>query len=217
MCGAAAWALSAPMLCHFSITRKASAPHFAWMASAPSASIAAPYSMQPCSASTLATFALKCARISSRLPGLAVMTAMTWIMIDCRGRRGTSPMPLPSRAAPATSAATGGAAARGAGVAARRGGGSGHGACHAGDGIAQAAQAVRARGEIVVIVHRGSDRSAAEDGGEAPGPRLLDIEREGVRQEARELLGRLGRRLHAREVVPLRHAEILAQPLHRIL
>src|SRR5947207_13688867 len=80
MCGAAACALSASMLSHFSIARNVSSPHFFCTASALSASIAAPYSMQPCSARTAGTLARKAARISARLPGLAVMTAMTWIM-----------------------------------------------------------------------------------------------------------------------------------------
>src|SRR6185503_12114470 len=81
MCGAAAWALSASMLSHFSITRKVSSPHFFWIGSAGAASIAAPYSMQPFSARTAGTLARKCLRISSRLPGLAVSTATTWIMV----------------------------------------------------------------------------------------------------------------------------------------
>src|SRR5260221_396505 len=54
MWGAAACALSASMLSHFSITRKVSSPHFFWNGSALSASTAAPYSMQPCSARTAA-------------------------------------------------------------------------------------------------------------------------------------------------------------------
>src|SRR5262245_51583217 len=42
--------------------------------------MAAPYSMHPFSERTAGTLARKCARISSRLPGFAVMTATTWIM-----------------------------------------------------------------------------------------------------------------------------------------
>src|ERR1051326_571394 len=80
MWGAAACALSASMLSHFSITRNVSAPQRVWNASALSASTAAPYSMQPFSACTFGTLALKCSRIFGRWPGLAVMTAMTWIM-----------------------------------------------------------------------------------------------------------------------------------------
>src|SRR5262245_25300882 len=80
MCGAAAWARSASMLSHFSITRNASGPHLVWNGSAFSESTAPPYSMQPFSARTAGTLALKCLRISPRLPGLAVMTATTWIM-----------------------------------------------------------------------------------------------------------------------------------------
>src|SRR3954463_436229 len=67
------------MLSHFSTTRKVSVPHFVWNASAFSASTAAPYSMQPFSLWTFGTLARKCCRTSARLPGLAVMTAMTWI------------------------------------------------------------------------------------------------------------------------------------------
>src|SRR5437773_3229464 len=80
MCGAAACALSASMLSHFSMARNVSGPHFACNGSAFSASIAAPYSIQPISERTAGTLARKAARISARLPGLAVMTAMTWIM-----------------------------------------------------------------------------------------------------------------------------------------
>src|SRR5947208_1836249 len=80
MCGAAPCALSASMLSHFSIARNVSGPHFFWNGGAFSASIAAPYSIQPFSARTAGTLARKAVRISSRLPGLAVMTAMTWII-----------------------------------------------------------------------------------------------------------------------------------------
>src|SRR2546423_35356 len=55
MCGAAPCALSASMLSHFSIARNVSGPHFFWIAGAFSASIAAPYSIQPFSARTAAT------------------------------------------------------------------------------------------------------------------------------------------------------------------
>src|SRR5215208_2028297 len=57
MCGAAACALSASMLSHFSTTRKVSGPYLVCTASAASASTAAPYSMQPFSARTLGTLA----------------------------------------------------------------------------------------------------------------------------------------------------------------
>src|SRR5881398_2763171 len=80
MCGAAPCALSASMLSHFSIARNVSGPHFFWIGGACSASIAAPYSIQPFSARTAGTLARKALRISSRLP---VMTAMTWIMGRC--------------------------------------------------------------------------------------------------------------------------------------
>src|SRR4030081_2526045 len=80
MCGAAAWALSASMLSHFSMTRKLSEPQRGWNGKAFSASTAAPYSMQPFSARTAGQLARNACRIASRLPGLAVMTAMTWIM-----------------------------------------------------------------------------------------------------------------------------------------
>src|SRR5262249_29430555 len=82
MCGAAACACSASMLSHFSMTRRVSGPHFVWNFSAFSASTAAPYSMQPFSARTAGTLARKWRSISSRLPGLAVMTAITWIMVS---------------------------------------------------------------------------------------------------------------------------------------
>ena len=75
--GAAACALSASRLSHFSITRKLSGPHFAWIGSVVSASSAAPYSRQPFSARTAGTLARKWPRMLSRWPGLAVMTAIT--------------------------------------------------------------------------------------------------------------------------------------------
>src|SRR5258708_3157855 len=81
MWGAAACALSASMLSHFSITRKVSSPHFFWNGSALSASTAAPYSMQPCSARTAGTLARNASRIAARLPGLAGMTATTGIIL----------------------------------------------------------------------------------------------------------------------------------------
>src|SRR5487761_1448753 len=80
MWGEAACALSASGLSHFSISTKVSAPNFACMPPAPSASIAGPYSMQPASARTAGTLARNAARICSRMPGLAVMIATTWIM-----------------------------------------------------------------------------------------------------------------------------------------
>src|SRR5262245_13218876 len=82
MCGAAACALSASMLSHFSTTTNASAPYFVCTGSAGSASTAAPYSMQPFSARTAGTIWRQCFRTSSLFPGLAVMTAMTWIMLS---------------------------------------------------------------------------------------------------------------------------------------
>src|SRR5215213_8848997 len=81
MCGAAACAFSASMLSHFSMTRNVSGPHFVWNASAFSASTAAPYSIQPFSAWTFGTLARNASRIVARLPGFAVMTAITWIML----------------------------------------------------------------------------------------------------------------------------------------
>ncbi len=80
MCGAAAWALSASMLSHFSRTTKVSGPYLVCIDGAGSASIAGPYSMHPFSALTAARLARKCCRMSSRLPGLAVMTATMWII-----------------------------------------------------------------------------------------------------------------------------------------
>ena len=52
MCGAAAWALSASMLSHFSSTTKVSGPYLVCIDGAGSASIAGPYSMHPFSART---------------------------------------------------------------------------------------------------------------------------------------------------------------------
>ena len=70
------------MLSHFSMTTKVSGPNLA--NGPPSVSTVAPYSMQPFSACTAGTLALKFLRISSRLPGLAVMMATTWIMVSSR-------------------------------------------------------------------------------------------------------------------------------------
>src|SRR5437879_11008537 len=78
MCGEAAWALRWSRLSHFSTTTKVSAPYLA--PGPPSASIAGPYSMQPASAWTAGMLARKWPSTSSRLPGLAVMMAITWIM-----------------------------------------------------------------------------------------------------------------------------------------
>src|SRR6185295_8144160 len=78
MWGAAACAFSASMLSHFSTTMKASGPSLVWNGRAFSASTTGPYSMQPFSARTAARLARACLRISSRLPGLAVMRATTW-------------------------------------------------------------------------------------------------------------------------------------------
>src|SRR5271166_4697253 len=44
---------------------------------------AGPYSMQPSSAWTAGTLARNSLRIASRMPGLAVMMATTWIMDRC--------------------------------------------------------------------------------------------------------------------------------------
>src|SRR5258708_677357 len=79
MCSEGPWDLRWCMLSHCSTTTKVSAPNFA--SGPPSTSMVAPSSMQPFSACTAGTLALKFLRISSRLPGLAVMMAMTWIMI----------------------------------------------------------------------------------------------------------------------------------------
>src|SRR6478752_1286118 len=81
MCGAAECAFRASVLSHFSTTTKVSGPNLVWNEPMPSVSTVAPYSMQPFSAFTAGTLARKWPRISSRLPGLAVMTAMTWIMM----------------------------------------------------------------------------------------------------------------------------------------
>src|SRR5437763_10684711 len=79
MCGDAACAFRASRLSHFSITTKVSDPYLA--PGPPSASVAGPYSMQPCSACTVGMLARNAASTSSRLLGLAVMMAMTWIMV----------------------------------------------------------------------------------------------------------------------------------------
>src|SRR5436305_3952943 len=78
MCGEAACAFRWSRLSHFSTTTKVSAPYLA--PGPPSASIAGPYSMQPASAWTAGMLARKWPSTSSRLPGLAVMMAITWIM-----------------------------------------------------------------------------------------------------------------------------------------
>src|ERR1700704_7200081 len=78
MCGEAAWALRWSRLSHFSITTNVSAPYLA--PGPPSASAAGPYSMQPASACTAAMLARNAASTSSRLPGLAVRLAITWII-----------------------------------------------------------------------------------------------------------------------------------------
>src|SRR3982751_3579368 len=88
MCGEAACAFSASRLSHFSITTKVSEPYLA--PGPPSASAAGPYSMQPCSACTAGMLARNAASTSSRLPGLAVMMAMTWIMVSAPVRFSTS-------------------------------------------------------------------------------------------------------------------------------
>src|SRR5438128_818737 len=67
MCGAAACALSASMLSHFSITRNVSSPHFFCTGGALSASTAAPYSMQPFSARTAGTLARNASRLAARI------------------------------------------------------------------------------------------------------------------------------------------------------
>src|SRR5215470_4432358 len=80
MCGAVECAFNASTLSHFSITRKVSGPYFVWKDGAFSVSTAAPYSMQPFSARTAGTLARKCLSTCSRMPGLVVRTATTWIM-----------------------------------------------------------------------------------------------------------------------------------------
>src|SRR5215471_15294999 len=85
MCGEAACAFSAPGLSHFSITTKVSGPNLAWKLPMPSASMAGPYSMQPCSARTASMLAWNSFRIASRMPDLAVMTATTWIISSPSG------------------------------------------------------------------------------------------------------------------------------------
>src|SRR5258707_12283703 len=84
MCSEAQWALRWSMLSHFSMTTKVSAPNLA--NGPPSVSTVAPYSMQPFSACTAGTLALKFLSISSRLPGLAVMMAITMFMMSSRFR-----------------------------------------------------------------------------------------------------------------------------------
>src|SRR6266481_6062418 len=78
MCGEAACAFRWSRLSHFSITTNVSGPYLA--PGPPSASAAGPYSMQPCSACTAAMLARNAASTSSRLPGLAVRMAITWII-----------------------------------------------------------------------------------------------------------------------------------------
>src|SRR5215467_9222146 len=85
MCGAAAWALSASGLSHFSITTNVSGPNGVWNLPISGVSVAGPYSMQPFSACTAGMLARNSRRISSRLPDLAVMMAMTWIMGSSSG------------------------------------------------------------------------------------------------------------------------------------
>src|SRR5262245_54237882 len=80
MCGAAAWALSASGLSHFSITTNVSGPNGVWNLPMSGVSVAGPYSMQPCSACTAGILARNSRRMSSRMPDLAVIIAMTWIM-----------------------------------------------------------------------------------------------------------------------------------------
>src|SRR5258708_37639592 len=81
MCGWAEWAFRASTSAHFSMTMKVSAPYFAWKDGPGSASMAAPYSMQPFSAFTFGTLARNSFSMASRLPGLAVRTAITWIIV----------------------------------------------------------------------------------------------------------------------------------------
>ncbi|CKS71562.1 Uncharacterised protein [Mycobacterium tuberculosis] len=80
MCGATAWACRWASVSHFSITTKVSSPKLAFDVGMPCASIVAPYSMQPSSASTAARLAAKASSSAARWPGLAVMTATTWII-----------------------------------------------------------------------------------------------------------------------------------------
>src|SRR5476651_1783055 len=82
MCGEPAWALRWSRLSHFSSTRNVSEPNLVWNEPTPSASVAGPYSMQPASACTAGTLARNASRIASRLPGLAVMMATTWIIVS---------------------------------------------------------------------------------------------------------------------------------------
>ena len=76
MCGATECAFSASGLSHFSTTTKVSSPKRSGL---PSASIAGPYSMQPCSAWTAGMILWNSSSRAARLPGLAVIRAMTWI------------------------------------------------------------------------------------------------------------------------------------------
>src|SRR5215831_5022793 len=85
MCGAAAWALSASGLSHFSITTNVSGPNGVWNLPMSGVSVAGPYSMQPFSACTAGILARTSRRMSSRMPDLAVMMAMTWIMGSSSG------------------------------------------------------------------------------------------------------------------------------------
>src|SRR5271154_2355248 len=78
MCGEAACALRWSRLAHFSTTTKVSSPNLA--PGPPSASITGPYSIQPSSAWTAGMLARNRASTSSRLPGLVVMMASTWII-----------------------------------------------------------------------------------------------------------------------------------------
>ena len=81
MCGAAAWAFRSSSVAHFSMKKNASGPSLVCSPRPVSASSTGPYSMQPFSAWTAGTLALKFASTSARLPGLAVMMATTWIMV----------------------------------------------------------------------------------------------------------------------------------------
>ena len=80
MCGAAACALSASRLAHFSTTTKVSPPKRACSGPTPSASTVAVYSMHPSSAFTAGTLAWNASSIRPRKPGLAAITATTWTM-----------------------------------------------------------------------------------------------------------------------------------------
>src|SRR4029079_14583910 len=80
MCGEPACAFNASRSWYFSTTMNVSGPSAAWNLSTGSESIAAPYSMQPGSARTFGTLARNARSTCSRMPGLAVMTAITWII-----------------------------------------------------------------------------------------------------------------------------------------